>query len=173
VSTTVPTPGSRPQDVVERVVRQLVQTFGPSLLLVLTAAGASHDLKATLVMLAMAVVTTLVKIGLKLRSEPGDPIWKVILDRAGSAFAGVLAGAGVNDLTSLLSVDWNEAFAVAGLAAATALVMFYLSPPSNPPSPAPAAETTSDAPADPDSQLFQSRNRDSDFPYSPGATDRL
>lgn len=141
----------KPKDVLERVVRQLLQVYGPVLALVLTAPGAGSDIKATALALATAALFTTLKLAAGLRSEPGDPVWKVILDRAGSAAAGVIAGAGVTDLVGLLSLDWSEVFGAAGVAAAIALLMYYMAPPANPPSPAPAgpdgAYNITDAPA--------------------------
>lgn len=137
----IPTPpdGNRPQDVLERVFRQLLQVFGPAVVVVLTS-PTRGDVKTTLVALAAVVIATAVKVLAGLKSDPGDPLWKVILDRAGSAFGALLLGLGVTDWTGLISLDWDKALTAAGAAALTAVLQYFLSPPSNPPSPAPADE---------------------------------
>lgn len=140
----------KPRDVLERVARQLLQTYGPTLAVVLSSpVAASGDFRATAVTLLSVAIGTTLKGLSGLKSQPGDPLWKVVLDRAGSAFGMQLAGLGIADWAGLLSLDWEKALGAAGAAAALALTMFYVTPPSNAPSPAPADEPSPPAPVAP------------------------
>jgi hypothetical protein len=139
VSTPTPAPANAPSDVLERVFRQLLQTVAPAVIVVLTS-PTTGDARTTIVALAAVILATTVKALAGLKSSPGDPLWKVVLDRAGSAFGALLLGLGVTDLAGLISLDWDKALTAAAAAAATALLQYWLSPPSNPPSPAPADE---------------------------------
>jgi hypothetical protein len=172
VSTPTPTPapGSRPQDVLERVFRQLLQTFGPAVVVVLTSPTAG-DARTTVVALGTVVIATAIKTLAGLKAHPGDALWKVILDRAGSAFGALLLGLGVVDWAGLISLDWDKALTAAAAAAVTAALAYFLSPPSNPPSPAPADDPAPGADVsaeDVDRAIYGDTTR----PHRPGATDK-
>jgi hypothetical protein len=144
--------------VVQRVVRQLVQTLGPVILVVLTAPGATNDLGATALAVGWALFQTVVKSMAGLRSKPGDAWYVVVLDRTGSAAAGVVIGTGLASLTGLLTLDWGRVGAAALLAAVTSLLMVAYVPPAEPdPTPPLLGATTDDGdPGDAPRGVFQS-----------------
>jgi predicted component of type VI protein secretion system len=139
-----------PRDVLERVIRQLLQTYGPAIYVVLTSpTAASGDVKALFVALASIAVGTGLKNLARLKAAPDAPLGVVLLDRAGSAFAATLLGLGVSDLTGLLSVDWGSKGILAAIASALlGLLTFYGMPPANEPSSSPTAVPPNDGPGD-------------------------
>src|SRR4051812_7956600 len=124
---------------VQRVVRQLVQTYGPVILVVLTAPDRPNDLAAVFASLGFVLVVTTLKVLAKVKTGPGSPWYLVVLDRAGSAAAAVVIGTGLTSLVGLLTIDWVEVGGAAALAGLTALVMVFYVPPVEP-DPTPAVE---------------------------------
>lgn len=137
-------PGSATRDVLERVGRQLQQTYGPAIGAVLTAATAA-PVKSTAVTLLSVVILTTLKALAGLRANPGDPLWLVLFDRAGSAFATLVLGLGVTDFAGLLALDWPKALIAPLAAAAIAVLSYFVTPPTIPPTPAEPAPTGYDA----------------------------
>lgn len=112
----------------ERVARQVAQTALPIFLVVAT--GQTVDVKAGVVALVVAVVVTLLKALVGIQAAPGENlVWRLV-DRAVPAAAGVLLGFVPVDLTGELSVDWKAAGLAALGAAVTAVLAYYVTPPS-------------------------------------------
>jgi|SRR4051812_14349845 hypothetical protein len=118
------------RDVVERIVRQLFQIYGPAIAVILTSTAPHGDWLAIGVALASAIVLTTLKYLSKLHVGPGAPLGLILLDRAGSAAVIIILGLGVTDLASLLSLDWGEAGIAAAVAAALAVLAYFASPPA-------------------------------------------
>jgi hypothetical protein len=118
---------------VQRVVRQLVQTYGPVIIVVLTAPNVTNDLAAVAVAVGAVIVATTLKLLSRVKTTGADPWWLIVLDRAGSAAAAVIIGTGVSDLAGLLTIDWVEVGGAAVLAAVAALLMLFYVPPVLPP----------------------------------------
>ena len=135
---------TRTRDTLERIARQLLQTAAPAIAVILTS-PTRGDVKTTAVALASVAVFTILKAIAGLKADPGDPVWLALTDRAGSAFATLILGLGVTDVTGLLALDWGKALAAAAVAAATAVVAYFVAPPTIPPTPAEPAPTGYDA----------------------------
>jgi hypothetical protein len=131
---------------VQRVVRQLVQTYGPVIIVVLTAPNVTNDLGAVALAVGTVIVATTLKLLSRVKTTPDDPLWLIILDRAGSAAVAVIIGTGVTDLAGLLTIDWVEVGSAAVLAAVAALLMLFYVPPVLPPVLPPVYEGTEDGP---------------------------
>lgn len=116
----------------QRVARQLVQTYGPVILVVLSAPRVSNDLGAVFTAVLTVVVFTTIKLAVKLKAGPDAPWYMVVLDRSGSAAASVIAGTGVTSLFGLMTIDWAEVGGAAVLAGFTALLMLFYVPPVEP-----------------------------------------
>jgi hypothetical protein len=136
---------------VQRIIRQLIQTYGPLILVVLSAPGARNDLGATFAAIGWVVVLTSLKLAVNVKAGPDAPWWLVVLDRAGSAAAAVVLASGLTGLVGLLEVDWAEVGGAALLAAATALVMLFYVPPVEPDPAPPLGGDTSEAVEEDDS----------------------
>jgi hypothetical protein len=180
LSTDLAPASQRPTDVLERVARQLLQTYGPAIAVALTSVVAGHSSAlAAASALGTILLGTTIKVASRLRSKPGDPLWKVILDRAGSALALQLIGLGVTDWFGLIHLDWDKALTAAVASAGLAILMYFVTPPSNPPTPVEPSTDGSYAvtdvadPADPADPAEPSSARDQDWPYGQGAADRL
>lgn len=137
-------PGTGTRDILERIARQLLQVAGPAIVVVLTS-PTRGDVKTTAIALASVVVFTLLKALAGLRATPGAPLWLALADRAGSAFATLILGLGVTDLTGFLALDWGKALTAGLIAAATAIVTYFVAPPTIPPTPAEPAPVGYDA----------------------------
>lgn len=133
------------RDLIERALRQLLQTYGPVIYVVLTSAAAHGTLAALVTALASVVVLTTLKWAAHLRAGADAPTWLALLDRAGSAVAVTLASFGVVDLASLLALDWGKALQAAVVAGVLAVLTYYGLPPAVPPTPDPTPDAEADA----------------------------
>jgi hypothetical protein len=114
----------------ERITRQLLQTYGPAAIVVLTSAAATHSTALSLfTALAGVVFATTVKLLAKLKAGPDAPLWIVVLDRAGSAFATLLVSLGITDWFGLIHLDWDKALTASFSAAAIAFITYFVAPP--------------------------------------------
>lgn len=118
--------------VVQRVVRQLLQTYGPLILVVLSAPDARSDVGATFAAVGWVVVLTTLKLAAKIKAGPDAPWYLVVLDRAGSAAAAVVLASGLTGWVGLMTVDWAEVGGAAAIAGFTSLVMLFYVPPVEP-----------------------------------------
>lgn len=117
------------RDVAERMVRQSLQVLGP-VLAVVAASGQGFDWKPVALSVALAALWTLIKAYMNIKAPEGAPLWRVLLDRVGSAALGTLAGLLPAGAFGLLSADW-QAIGIACLGAAgLALISYFYAPPS-------------------------------------------
>jgi hypothetical protein len=117
------------RDLAERVMRQVLQVIGP-VLAVVAASGKGFDVTVTALAVALAALVTIAKAVFNVKAPEGAPLWRVLLDRAGSAAAGTLLGFLPVDALNLLSVDWGKVgLAVLG-SIAFAVASYFYAPPS-------------------------------------------
>ncbi len=117
------------RDLAERVVRQALQVIGP-VLAVVASSGHGFDVKPVTLAVALAAALTIAKAVANVTAPEGSPLWRILLDRAGSAVAGTLVGFLPMDALDLLNVNWgNVLYACLG-AAGLALVSYFYAPPS-------------------------------------------
>lgn len=116
------------KDLGERVGRQVAQTALP----IVAVVGASADFQVKPVVLALliSVAVTVLNALRKVVVTPGEPLAWQLLDRAVPAAAGVLLGFVPVDVSGLDVVDWKAAGYAAAAAAATAVLAYFVTPPS-------------------------------------------
>lgn len=128
MSTSVLDTGSFWRDLLERVGRQAAQTALP----IVAAVGASGSINAKAVTLAIAgaVVLTVLKALATVSWQPGEDWYWVLLDRAVPAAAGTALGFLPVDALNLSAVDWSAVGYAAVAAAITAVLAYYITPPT-------------------------------------------
>ena len=130
---TVLTTGAFWRDLLERVGRQLAQTALP----IVAAVGAAGriDVKNVVVALAGAALLTILKALATVKFTPGEDAVSALLDRAVPAAAGTVLGMLGLDVFDVTSVDWSAALWAAAAAAVIAMLAYYVTPPTVPPTP--------------------------------------
>lgn len=118
------------RDLLERLVRNLVQALTPALLIV-SSSGQMPDLPALGLALFAVVVVTALKYLAALTSAADSPWYVQAADRAlSAAAAGALAFVPADWTGSFGAVDWGALGLAALGSAGMALVMLYGAPPS-------------------------------------------
>jgi hypothetical protein len=117
------------RDLFERVIRQVLQVIGP-VLAVVASTGEGFEIVPVALAVALAVLVTVAKALVDMKAPEGAPVWRVLLDRAGSAAAGTLIGLLPVDAFGLLAVDWQKVAVAVAASAALAVVSYYGAPPS-------------------------------------------
>lgn len=117
------------RDLLERIGRQAAQTALPIVMVV--GVGQTVDIKAAVLAVLVAVVVTVLKALVGLKVDPGEALGWQLLDRAVPAAAGVVLGFVPVDATGLLTIDWTSVVVAALGAAVTAVLAYYVTPPSS------------------------------------------
>lgn len=113
----------------ERAGRQAAQTVLP-LIAVIGVSGGGLNIEPIALATTVAVAVTLLKGLAGISAGAGESLGWHLLDRAVPAAAGVLIGAVPVDLADLAHIDAKNLTLAALAAAATAVISFYVTPPS-------------------------------------------
>lgn len=117
------------RDLAERVMRQALQVLGP-VLAVVAATGHGFEVAPVALAVALAALLTILKAVFNVKAPEGAPIWRVLLDRVGSAVAGTVLGFLPVEALGLLNVNWGNVLYAALGAAGLALASYFYAPPS-------------------------------------------
>lgn len=117
------------RDLAERVMRQALQVVGP-VLAVVAATGHGFEVAPVALAVALAVLLTVLKAVADISAPEGAPLWRVLLDRVGSAVAGTVLGFLPVEYLGLLNVNWGNVLYAALGAAGLALASYFYAPPS-------------------------------------------
>lgn len=133
MSTTVLATAGFWRDLLERVGRQLAQTALP--IVAAVGAAGSIDVKPVFTALAGAAVLTVLKALVTVKYTPGEDALSALVDRAVPAAAGTALGMLSVDVLDIMGVDWSAVAWAAAAAAVIAMLAYYVTPPTVPPTP--------------------------------------